>query len=1368
MVIEAKVELDSTGSNVEEFLGDTEVPELVPVQEEIVEAPEPFSIRKVILTPEMLNTARELFPSAKTKAIDEGDVNFPKDAGGFLAQDLVDTMRVDFADRVEADPNFLTYEALRNGTAGILDLIPAYANLPAKSRMLSDDDIAKIFSNAEDAPIARAFFGEFAKTLPALQAGMTATAVTGSKLFSKPIVKTPSPLMGAEYLGKTAVALGTGVAAGLAAYSLADAIEEGFLGPDPVVVDGQRAAYEAWRTAGGGAANIFFPFMLARYKIDSGARFVLDNLGNNIKGPLGLRIQAGLDELLSGTATVATSGRAGAISTGLVETGGAAGSSVGAYLAESGESGTGGRLLAEFIGGNVGALTVLKAIPKALTSVTEAGGVEGITATIGDKRQRKVFAKISDYYEKFGDEKQFDTLMDNLNSPEFIEELQSAFPNVEFSIAQQTADPLFMALEASRSGSSEKLTAARMKSTKQAFIATSNFIKALTAEGSESSLNAAAELRKSLFEETVENNIAVPLNNLLNAARRLRTLPVVDGEAVQGVSSAELSKKLTEVLDNQIFKLMAAKERKLYKAAGARDHVIYDLSEGTPDFVNAFDEVSYAEKAVQDEFQKAAPEIFKFINQVKKDLGVSPDIDPEDLARIKVLETEVESFRGNKSNALFRDVNEKLNRLKERFIQENMTVNQQKTAVQDMAEELFAESVGNPFPDQIAQLKQAARGLESEVKLIALKDEIGFIEPSIDDGPIVITANRVDEIRSRALALAREYTNGLNPSKSDFGRRLGQFANSLREGLDSAATGAPEAYKNALAFTKAKHDVVSRMVNAKAAGTKASGERAVDPLIQFSTYITANPSVSLGRTRQLQALAKFADDQSLVDYAAEEGVKIGKDPVFTTINNLTDAYLRQTQIEKVITNKFDATLNKVVPVVNAQKLDEWREANKDLLEAFPQLDKDTADAVTFQRSLEFKQARKKRLDKKALVQQQLGSLLRGRSPTEAVGEAFEAKYPAEALKDLFGLKNKVATLAESGRPKVTPFTEVIGTPLAGERPTQRTFNIAKAGLNIDDINEGFRTAILQQALMRAGGEVGGANKTFDPKTFHEFIFKPVGPSEKVSLGDLALKNGIFTEGQFKRLKFMSTQLVRLQAADAAGKLNDPNFADEAGALVDFYYSVVGSALGSAAYSATSSVLPTGSQAGQLAASSAGAKYIRTIMQSIPALQNLDTLDEALMDAGLVSKLLRRPSNPKNAERERFAVGNYLKSMFFERGVEMAPFVARETFEEDDNTLDAPYLGFPGIPENAERNRQQYIDRIQRNLPRNDQGASLARPPTNQALAVPLSSPQPVNSAPVNRERYAALFPNDPISNMITQAQPPARQMARGGIASLMR
>jgi len=76
------------------------------------------------------------------------------------------------------------------------------------------------------------------------------------------------------------------------------------------------------------------------------------------------------------------------------------------------------------------------------------------------------------------------------------------------------------------------------------------------------------------------------------------------------------------------------------------------------------------------------------------------------------------------------------------------------------------------------------------------------------------------------------------------------------------------------------------------------------------------------------------------------------------------------------------------------------------------------------------------------------------------------------------------------------------------------------------------------------------------------------------------------------------------------------------------------------------------------------------------------------------------------------------------------------------------------------------------LPDNSQQGSVApeqRPspvetPTTQASAVPLLNSEPVNSAPVNRERYAALFPNDSISSMLT----PTRQMARGGIASLMR
>ena len=123
---------------------------------------------------------------------------------------------------------------------------------------------------------------------------------------------------------------------------------------------------------------------------------------------------------------------------------------------------------------------------------------------------------------------------------------------------------------------------------------------------------------------------------------------------------------------------------------------------------------------------------------------------------------------------------------------------------------------------------------------------------------------------------------------------------------------------------------------------------------------------------------------------------------------------------------------------------------------------------------------------------------------------------------------------------------------------------------------------------------------------------------------------------------------------------------------------------------------------------------------------------------------------------------------------MIPFVGREVFEEDDNTMNAPYLGAPGFPESERRNEEQYIDRIRRNLPTNDQQGAFVPPPvpqrpspvvspTTQASAVPSPPPKPVNSGPVDRTRYAALFPNDSISGMMN-----TQQLAQGGIASLMR
>ena len=517
-----------------------------PVLDESAEIPAfvPLQLKKVILTPEMMNDARKLYPEAKQKIMDEGGTNFPRNAGEFLARDLVDTFRYDFRDRVTENPNYLTYEGLKNGTALILDEIPAYRGKSPKERTLTDDDIAKIFSNAEDAPLTRAFFGEFSKTLPAIAGAMEAASVA--------FTATPAPIP-----VKVGAAIFSGIGAGYALYTAADQIEESILGPDPVVVEGQRAAFEAYRTLGGGAANILFPFMLGRYAINSGAQTVLDSVYQNAKGPMHLRMQAALDDMLTQTAKFARSGKKQAGVTAAAEAAGASGSAIGAFFAESNEAGMGGRLTAEFLGGNLGAITLLKAIPKVMMTYDQVGGVSGMASRAGDAKQRAWFEKINDLYGRFGTPEQYEELVENLTSPAVLDELADAFPGVNFTVAQQSGDPLMMALEAGRITPTGKLDQARKTASRKATEFTINFIKALQEEGSEQSVKQAALLRSSLFEERLEHNIQAPLNKLLTAVNKLQSLPGQEGAAL---SQTQISEKMFDIIDNQIFNAASKKK----------------------------------------------------------------------------------------------------------------------------------------------------------------------------------------------------------------------------------------------------------------------------------------------------------------------------------------------------------------------------------------------------------------------------------------------------------------------------------------------------------------------------------------------------------------------------------------------------------------------------------------------------------------------------------------------------------------------------------------------------------------------------------------------------------------------------------------
>jgi len=214
--------------------------------------------------------------------------------------------------------------------------------------------------------------------------------------------------------------------------------------------------------------------------------------------------------------------------------------------------------------------------------------------------------------------------------------------------------------------------------------------------------------------------------------------------------------------------------------------------------------------------------------------------------------------------------------------------------------------------------------------------------------------------------------------------------------------------------------------------------------------------------------------------------------------------------------------------------------------------------------------------------------------------------------------------------------------------------------------------------------------------------------------------------------------------------------------------IVGSSIGTRAQS----LIPGDSAGGSLVAASAGSKAFRTayskIFANIPESMKMDVMTQMMRDPELLAVMLKKG----RTERERSAIGGRLTSLLVEKGLipagqgaanvgrRVVPAITREGVFEDTEGQTPP---------------QPKPFFIQNVLPSNDQQGAVAPPPrppvptpspvgppTTRASAVPSPAPAPVNSGPVDRTRYAALFPNDPIVSMM---QP--RQMRRGGIASLL-
>jgi len=1247
----------------------------------------------------------------KPENIDDFRLNFGDKASEYLAKDLVGTFTQDFAPQIQQDPNFFNYELLQSGKATFFDqLSPEYTMevngeqkpirdmLPAERavRFQNPDAISALLSNAETGSLPGAFFSEFFKTAPSVYAGTEAAKLAAARSFRKPPT---SPLQfGLQAIPPVAAFIG----GSMLLYEGADALEEGLFGPDVPVLPGQKANIEMMRTLGGGTAGIQFPFLMSRYT-SRGARDFLANLAEGAPAPTATRMTAAIEDMIEGMGRVSKGSKTGAGLTIFGETVATLGSGVGAKYAEETFPGqTGPRLGAELLGGNTFAATVSKLLPKTVAGIRESGDAsDAFLNKIVTGKQEKLFNRMNELFELHGGN--YEKMMADLNNEETRSILAEVFPGVNFTAGQRLEDNtgIMMMVEAAMAKENPELMASRMKADRNAKEFFDNWIRGLIADGSQDALRTAALLRRNMFSDAMQRRLTAAVDNRVAASQRLVTGPM------SARSQQAFSILLADTLDAQL-QLARRKEKNLWSEVGGftvfEPQDIID-SDFTPSFIVKYDEMlNDLPPAYRNKFKQAAPELYATVQDMKKRLGL--DI-REGIAEQQTIIANLTNKDAASVNALSAFVNEKVGR--------RGSLQDRLAATNDLISQLDSNKLGDATitAAQKTTMLPAAR---AQAKLLEL--EIAKTDPTRVSG---VSADELYKIRTQVLNDASNIASGATTVRgtANQARQFGEIAEAILDDLGTVGEGVNDAYDVARAYSFALNDTFTRSIVGKARANTAMGARRIPPELLSQQFIRGNPTVTDLRIQELQGIA---------DFAVEQGLE-GATKTFTTINNIMESAIREAKKSSIYPPGHPREGQ-----INATALATWRQQNEDLLSRFPALDRDLDNAISAQRTFEVYDARAADAQKLVDSQVYLSTLIGNTSPTAAISEALNfvpkggrVKDPVQGLRRLFRLTS-------------VKFRDADGKLLSGaEQDAMRA-----------KINEGYQNAILQYAFMNAGGE---SINTFDPVTFHKLMFGPVkgegvGPGGPQSLVELASQYGIMDKAQITRIRTISNQMVRLAAADAAGKLDDPELIKEAGPIFDFYVGMVGLGAGTKAYKAV-----TGGEGGtaSISAAAAGKRFILDMFKDMPASKRMEAFQLIFADPQLSATLLRPANTPEAAANQL----SRIQKFFVDRGFNVAsgqqPYIIREMYEDEDQGT--------GLTKEDMIGDQTSVNPSL--IPQQVPTQQVAPPTTALASAAPVQpqpvAPPPVASGPVDRSRYAALFPTDIASSMIRQQ----------GIGSLM-
>lgn len=612
------------------------------------------------------------------------------------------------------------------------------------------------------------------------------------------------------------------------------------------------------------------------------------------------------------------------------------------------------------------------------------------------------------------------------------------------------------------------------------------------------------------------------------------------------------------------------------------------------------------------------------------------------------------------------------------------------------------------------------------LELINLKRESMIAELANQQGAqatgVVIeplTQSNLTSLYSISRSAAREQ----GPVNSNFARIANNLAEATLDDLNAGSMGNPE-YAAARDISYAFNTYLKRAFGNNIISKNSRGKDVINVELLTSDLVSGKPDALSLKISQISDLGK-----QINKYAADSGYEIVTKEDVSSYIGTTNEVLQNTlrlalrEIEAPLEANTLRTPQSLAAAQN-EAMQQFRAKNPKLFEVFPQLGQMMDEAGSAGEFLKRAKVTTERLQKKVNEQKAFKKLIGAENPERAILKAIQSDQPTKELNSMVELI-KAASNPQNLRRLMR----------------NKGLGVDIDSLDLDAAREGVRHSVLSLAFSQAGQySVEGLNARGAYNMLFDKLPNASRDSETVS--QWMISNNIMTEKEVSGLELGLRTIIK---SETKQDVSAAIITGETPALLDMYTRILGSRLGTSVGRA----MPGGrSGAAGLIEAEAGSRYLRQLTQEIPALQEYDALEKILLDPELLALSLRKP----RSAQEKKGIINMITDKLKTFGIGLTVPVGQRAIP-----LGAQEIVEPEVSSEPPVQEEVIEESSVMPTPRPVSAQPVALPTTPVASATPPVQP-PVAQGPVDRSRYAALFPNDVASGMIRQNQ---------GIGSLM-